>query len=64
MGCFDAYESLKDVYEVTFFEVFRNLTTLIKENDLMRSYLADLAIGYLLTIIAASSYVIRMFKNT
>ena len=51
-----AHSELKE-YGWSFFEVFRQLGSILKEVDLMGDYIKDLAIGYLLTAVASFMYI-------
>ncbi len=52
-----AYNELKQ-YNVSFFDVFRNLEAMLKEIEGgMGAYIKDLAIGYLLTAVASFLYI-------
>ena len=58
-----AHNELKE-YGLSFFDVFRNLEAILKEVDLMGSYIKDLVIGYLLTAVASFLYIRNALRES
>lgn len=56
----DAYDSLKD-YGWSFAELFQELNYILEESDLIGSYITDLAIGYILTVVASFKTIVAAF---
>ena len=59
----EAYSELKD-YGYSFFEIFRNLIAMAKEEDVMGDYIKDLGIGYLLTAVASVFYIRNALRES
>ncbi len=60
----EAYRAFsKEGLQTTFFATYRNLMPLLKLLDITGSYYLDLAVGYLLTIVASYTNIIRAFRN-
>lgn len=59
----EAYSALKD-FGLTFSDAFRSLGEILELNELTGSYYGDLAIGYLLTLIASYKNTITAFKTS
>lgn len=60
----EAYIAFKDEgVDVSFFDIYKNLNNLLKEFEITSSYYKDLAVGYILFVVAGVSDVIRAFRN-
>jgi len=54
---------VQEGFDVSFFDIYRGLDSLIEELEVTTEYYMDLAVGYVLFLIAGVSDVIRAFKN-
>lgn len=59
----EVYSELKD-YGLTFFDIFRSLTSILKEVEIMGDYIKDLVIGYTLTTVASFFYIRNALRTS
>lgn len=63
LEAYEAFVELGEV-EVSFFDVFRNIGSIISELDLSASYFGDLAIGYFLTVLSSYRQIANAFHTS
>lgn len=61
----EMFNELKTEYDITFFDTFQLIPSLLKEEaSFRRVFIGDLAIGYILMLVASASTIISAYKNS
>ncbi|MVB11690.1 hypothetical protein CAFE_24130 [Caprobacter fermentans] len=59
----EIYNEFKTEYDITFFDAFRAIPEFMKDDSVSRSVLSDLAMGYLLMLVASVSSIRATYQN-
>lgn len=59
----DIYNAYKEL-DITIFDAIRSVPEFLTEESIVRPFLTDLIVGYILTLIGSVSYIIRVYKQS
>lgn len=59
----DIYNAYKE-FDITIFDAIRSVPEFLAEESIMRPFLTDLIVGYILTLIGSVSYISRAYKQS
>ncbi|MCI9564607.1 MAG: hypothetical protein HFG30_01175 [Eubacterium sp.] len=59
----EVYLELKEFGEISFLNILKRMFDFISEADIMKEYLSDLGMGYVLTLIGGISMIVKKYKQ-
>lgn len=59
----EVYLELKEYGEISFWNILKGMFDFISEADIMKEYLSDLGMGYVLTLIGGISMIVKKYKQ-